>query len=214
MTEPTYFIVDGPILVPSDDSADADTLPDLVAPTSGRVIFSYALAPGEMFRLASSPAAALIARKETAVIQSDGNLLRLKDDGTVGGALYLLANDEALGIEGDLPINVKFEDVFIPGSLRKIRLNAFQFIAPTAAVTKHFAELIPVPGTVASGVTQGLTGVGLTGEGHVNLDGTVQFELTDGTETDPLALNLLSIGGIDGGTPSDPGIGTLEGGTP
>ncbi|MBB5167196.1 hypothetical protein [Mycobacterium sp. AZCC_0083] len=216
MADPTFFQIDGPILVPGDDGADAGPYPDLVAPTSGLVIFKYNLAPGELFRFGETvPPAAVISSKEVvAVIQPDGSFLRQKDDGTVGGPVYLLANTPALGIAGDLSIYVRYKNIHIPGTTRPVALNPFYFNSPTVGGLKRFAELIPVPAAPVTGVTQGLTGISFTGEGHVNLDGTVQFELNNGTETVPLALNYLSMGGIDGGTPSDPGIGLLEGGSP
>jgi hypothetical protein len=211
MADPTYFIVTGPILTPGDDSSDAGVLPDLVAPTSGQIIFTYNIDAGAMFRL-SSPIVALISRPVTAQIQSDGSLLRLKDDGTVGGQIYLLAND-SIGIDGDLTINVRFNNVILPNTKRAV-LSPFNFIAPTTAATKMFAELIPTPGSTGTGVTQGLIGVGFTGAGRINLDGTVQWELTNGSFTDPLPIEMLSVDGINGGTPDDTGIGMLGGGTP
>jgi hypothetical protein len=133
------------------------------------------------------------------VIDGDGQL-KDKYGGTVGVRLY--ANDPVLNLE-NLPYRAELR---IPGEGRPVWFTTFD--APTTDITVNLVPFVPAPGTTAVGVT--VTGAV---DNVIQTGDTLQFYVDGVPIGAPVSLIPSGAGDLDGGDPSSPGSGSIDGGT-
>lgn len=153
---------------------------------------------GTMYRILPVPAR----------VDVDGNIVT-----PTGDPLRLVAQDDGLSIRNlqwQIIITIPYQ-VIPPSPSGQIK--SWWIDAGIDGETVDLETTLPVFASPYKIITQGPAGPGVD-DVTINEDGDVVFWVDGSTIGDPLALEVIDISDVDGGTPGSPGIGIIEGGTP